>query len=74
MRSLLGIDIIENPLCVKVRVCFELRRHPLKKRRRNWSVVRVESTEPAVYMMAGRLFVHPSLVAKLHMELGAKAA
>ena len=74
MNSLFGFDIIVNPFCETVKVSYELRRNAIKKRRRNWSVVRVQTTEPAAYMMAGRIYAHPSLVAKLRMELKAGAA
>ena len=68
MKTLSGIQFFENPLCETIKVRHEVRPHPNKKRRRNWSVVRIESREPAAYLTSIGLFAHPAIIAKLRKE------
>jgi len=70
MNSLFGIRIFENPLLVKTVVTYQVQRSPIKKRRRNWRVVRIEKQEPAIFMLAGGMMaVHPALMAKMRQAL-----
>lgn len=56
-----GMNIVPHPLAVTRRM--EVQRHPIKKRRRNWSVVRVE--RPGCYQIGNTFYMHPELVQKL---------
>lgn len=56
-----GMRIVPHPLAVKI--AHEVQPHPIKKRRRGWRVVRVES--PSCLQMGGTLFMHPDLIALL---------
>lgn len=59
-----GIPVRISPFAVAVR--WEIQRHPIRKRRRNWRPMRVE--RPSVYIAIGTLFVHPELFDKLERE------
>jgi hypothetical protein len=56
-----GLPIVPHQWAV--RTVHRVVRHPTRKRRRNWRVVRV--TEPCAFQVGGVLYVHPSLVDKL---------
>lgn len=71
MTTLFGIRVIENSLCVKTSVTYELQRSQIKKRRRNWRVVKVEKQVPVAYMLPNNaIAIHPHLVAKLRNQIG----
>lgn len=72
MITLYGVRVFVNPLCVTIKVHHEVHRHPIKKRRRGWDVVRIETREPAVYKTPMGLVAHPAAIARLRASFGAK--
>lgn len=61
MIFLHGMNIVPHSLAVDQRM--EVQRHPIKKRRRNWRVVRVE--RPGCWQIGNTFYMHPELVQKL---------
>lgn len=67
MNDLFGIRFVEHWLAVSVR--HKVERHPIKKRRRNWRVVRV--SEPGAFKVRDpftgveTMYVHPKIMAEL---------
>jgi len=62
----LGTRIHSNPLCIKVEVTWRIERHPIRKRRRNWRVVRHEASTPCAFKLAdGSVVMHPDLYSQL---------
>ena len=60
------IRVHSNPLCERVVVSWHIERHAMKKRRRNWRVVRHEVRIPCAYKLAdGSVVMHPTLYAQL---------
>lgn len=60
-----GVNVYESPYAVTVRVTHGIERNPIKKRRRNWRVVRNEHHDPAMFKTAQGFIVHPALMKKL---------
>jgi hypothetical protein len=61
-----GMRVVQSPLAERVTVRHEVRRHPIAKRRRNWTVVRIEARIPQAYAIGGHtLVIHPSLMSRL---------
>jgi hypothetical protein len=60
-QSLYGMKIVCHPLAVEIR--HEVQRHPIKKRRRNWRVVKVQ--RPGCYQAGNTFYMHPEIYAKL---------
>lgn len=49
MNDLFGIKVISSPLVPGHRTVYRVERHPIKKRRRQWHVVKRQ--EPVAYMI-----------------------
>ena len=60
-----GLRIFVNPMCERLKVWHTVERHPIKKRRRAWSVRRHEKREPCAYQTPQGIFMHPTLYAQL---------
>ena len=56
-----GLNIIAHPLATQI--AYVVQRHPIRKRRRNWRVVRVE--QPGCWQMGNTFYMHPVLVQRL---------
>lgn len=52
-----GLSVIPHRLCEET--VYEVQRHPIKKRRRGWRVVKM--LRPAIWKMGNTLFMHPDL-------------
>jgi hypothetical protein len=66
-----GVPVFRTPYAVTMHVSWELRRHPIAKRRRRWAAVRVESHLPACFRTPQGLFMHPAVFARLREHFGA---
>lgn len=62
--SLYGMNVVSQPLAVDRRM--EVQRHPIKKRRRQWRVVRVE--RPGCWQIGNTFYMHPELIEKLRAQ------
>ena len=64
--ALCGIRIISSPVAVEVSVKYIVTRWATRdKKRKNWRVMRVETTKPAILKMPGFVVMHPTLYAAL---------
>lgn len=63
-----GLNIVPHVLAMESRMVVQ--RHAIKKRRRNWRVVRVQ--RPGCWQIGNTLYVHPTLVdwLKTHLARG----
>ena len=59
--NLYGMKVVSHPHALERK--FEVQRHPIKKRRRNWRVVSV--IRPSCFIAMGTIYMHPELFAKL---------
>ncbi len=59
--NLYGMKVVSTPHAQERK--FEVQRHPIKKRRRNWCVVRV--MQPGCFQVGSTFFMHPELYEKL---------
>ena len=64
----LGLNIVQTPLCETVKVSRVVMRHPIRKRRRNWSIKRVETKVPTIMTSGNTVYMHPSLYAQLRKD------
>lgn len=60
-----GIPVSVSEHAVLAWVEHHVVRHPIKKRRRQWTVKRVEKREPAALIVNGMLVVHPTVAAAM---------
>lgn len=61
-----GMRVMSSPLAREVRDEYRVERSPIRKRRRNWSVVKHHIDKPCAYVLGGHTIVaHPEIVAKL---------
>lgn len=65
MSTLFGLDIVPQPRAVRVTFEHRVERHPTKKRRRNWRVVKHRIEKPCAYQVGRTVYMHPDLIAKL---------
>lgn len=71
MLTHLGLNIVSHPLALEVRTEFKVAQWGLvRKRRRNWRVLRIEISRPGCYQSGNTLYVHPDLVEQLTLQLG----
>ena len=63
-----GLLIVPHPLARERRVEWKVEPWPIKKRRRNWRVVKHHIDQPGVYQVGNTIYMHPDLVAKLYEE------
>lgn len=56
-----GMNVVPHPLAIQV--VHKVQRHPIRKRRRNWRVVREE--QPGCWVSGTTFFMHPVLVERL---------
>jgi len=68
-RTIYGLTVVSAPMAREVRTVWRIERNPIKKRRRNWLVVKHRIDRPAMYRSGNTLFVHPELLAKLNDEV-----
>ena len=55
-----GMPVISNPFAREIRDEFHVEKSTIKKRRRNWMVVKHHIDKPGIYLMDGRVYVaHP---------------
>lgn len=59
--SVAGVRVFESDFATGIK--FVVEKHPIKKRRRNWRIVRKQV--PACWQMSGDFYMHPVLFAKL---------
>lgn len=67
---LYGIRVYSSPLAEHVSHHWEVKKHPIKKRRRSWRPVRIEVRKPVAHQTPMVIFMHPTLLAQLKRELG----
>lgn len=60
-----GLKIVAHPLAREVRDEWRVEAHPIRKRRRNWRVVKHHIDRPGAYQIGNTIYMHPDLVAKL---------
>jgi len=66
MNVFAGMNIVQTPMAISVRVEFKVSRwSPRDKKRKNWRVRRIEHKTPCVYQAGGVFYMHPALFAKL---------
>lgn len=65
-RTIYGLDVVSAPMAREVRTEWRVERHPTKKRRRNWLVVKHKIDRPGMYRSGNTLFVNPELLSKLN--------
>lgn len=66
MNSFAGMNIVQTPLAVSVRVEFKVSRWMTRdKKRKNWRVLRIEHRTPCVFQAGGVFYMHPALFAEL---------
>lgn len=61
LMHLHGLKIVPHTLAV--RTVHEVRRHPIRKRRRGWTVVPIQHT--ACWQVGDTFYMHPDLVDRL---------
>lgn len=59
--SIAGVRVFESDFAITIKWMIE--KHPIKKRRRNWRIVRKEV--PGCWQMGGDFYMHPVLFSKL---------
>lgn len=74
MHHFNGLNIVSHPLAVSVRFESRVERHAIKKRRRNWRVVKHRIETPCAYQSGSTLYMHPSLVAELKRQTSGGSA
>jgi hypothetical protein len=67
--SIYGLKVVSAPMAREVRDEYRVERHPTKKRRKQWRVVKHHIDRPCFYRAGDTLFVHPELIAKLKMAV-----
>ena len=60
-----GLKIFANPLVREVRDEWTVEPMPIKKRRRNWRMVKRHIDRPSVIQMGDVFFAHPEIIEKL---------
>ena len=61
-----GLKVVANELCASYRTEFKVERHPIKKRRRNWRVVRHTVRDISRTIVVGdTVYMHPEVFEKL---------
>ncbi len=65
-----GINVYCNDLCVEVIVRWVPQQSPIRKRRRNWRVIRVEERKPCAWQTPQGIFAHPTLYKQLKQLAG----
>lgn len=64
-----GMQIQPSVNAVTVKVWHTVERMPIRKRRRNWRVVRHSTSTPAMYVLHGKIVVcHPSIYDKIKAQ------
>ena len=58
MGQLHGLRIVAHPLATQI--VYRVQRHPTRKRRRKWRVVRLQ--EPGCWQVGQTLYMHPVLI------------
>lgn len=60
-----GIKVYRHVLAVEV--CYEWRieRHPIRKHRRQWRVVKHRIERPGAFQICNSIYMHPELFGKL---------
>lgn len=62
----IGLQVQTSPLAVSRSKNVELARHPIRKRRRNWSIKVTWQEKPAVWQVGNHtLICHPSIYQQL---------
>ena len=62
------MNIVPHVLAREVRDTFTIERNPIKKRRRNWRVVKHRIDRPGAFVCGDVIYMHPDLVAKLRAQ------
>ena len=60
-----GMKIVPHMLAREVRTEFKVARWPLRKKRRNWMVRRIDIDRPGCLRVGDTIYMHPELIAKL---------
>lgn len=60
----LGLTIVPSMMAFVTREVWLVGRHPIRKRRRNWRVVKHRIEEPAMIQSGSVIYMHPDLIAK----------
>ena len=60
-----GLKIIAHQLAREVRDEWKVEAMPIKKRRKNWRVVKHHIDRPGAYRVGDVLYAHPDILAKL---------
>lgn len=63
--GMLGVKIVAHALAREVSDEWHIERHPIKKRRKNWRVVKHHIDRPGAYQVGDVIYMHPDLVAQL---------
>ncbi len=62
-----GVKEFVNPLCETVKVWHTVERHPIPKRRRQWTIRRNEKREPSIFRTPQGIYMHPTLYEQLRI-------
>jgi NAD-dependent oxidoreductase involved in siderophore biosynthesis len=65
MHGLTGMRIVPHLLAREVRDEWKVERHPIPKKRKQWSVVKHHIDRPGCYQIGNTFYMHPELVEKL---------
>ena len=60
-----GLSIVPHAFAREVRDEYSVVKWPIKKRRRNWRVVKTHIDRPAAFVCGSIVYMHPSLVDQL---------
>lgn len=55
------VKIVPHALAREVRDEWKVESHPIKKRRRNWRVVKRHIDRPGAYRVGNTIYLHPDL-------------
>lgn len=63
--AMFGVNIVPHALAIEARDEWRVEAHPIRKRRRNWRVVKRHIVKPSAYQIGNTIYMHPDLVARL---------
>jgi hypothetical protein len=65
MINYFGMSIVPHRLALEIRDEWRVERHPIKKKRRNWRVVKHRINRPCAIQCGSVIYMHPDLIALL---------
>ena len=63
-----GMNVVSTQMAREVRTEWRVERHPTKKRRKQWRVVKHEINRPCAYQSGNTIYAHPAVIEQMRLQ------